>query len=275
MICGKTFLYLYKKINGRSIFAFIPARCKSWSCNTCRAIKARIVREYIKANFTSNNLFMITLTFYHSGTALEAWENVGPCWNRMRTYITKRFGKFNYLRIVEPHKDGGWPHLHVLIDGYILDTEIIKRVTEWGFGWNFSCVRVHPDSVANYLSKYLTKPWPAGTAEFNRVASKCRIVSVSRGMPAIFTKESEWECVKYDCQSDHTLWTCNSLIKICQDLKADYILVKKLGEGFIIETSANLTPGLVEKFTDPYVWNICGDYDYEYIRYGLQMVLKL
>ena len=64
MECGKTFLYLKKKVGSSFFFAFVPAYCKSWSCPQCRLIKSKVVRNYVKENFADGNLYMLTLTFF-------------------------------------------------------------------------------------------------------------------------------------------------------------------------------------------------------------------
>lgn len=271
MECGKKFLYIRKTVETAQIFAFVPSRCKSWSCPSCRPIKANIVRNYVKENFTSDNLYMLTLTFYHSGSPLKTWENLGSCWNRMRTYIAKRYGTFKYLRIVEPHKEGGWPHLHVLIDGFICDKEIVKMVTNWGFGWNMHNERVSIDRAAKYVSKYLSKPWPAGDAHILRVASKCRIVSVSRGMPAVFTNRSDWSVVRYDDVAVNSLFYCNAIIDYLMHRGCQYVLCSPFGGGFIIDSDLSVPDDWLFDNPDPAVWKYCDDFNFTYIPDGLQM----
>lgn len=275
MECGKSFLYIRKKTLSSYLFAFVPSRCKSWSCPKCRPIKANIVRDYVKRNFTGDDLYMLTLTFYHTGNVLDAWKNLGSCWNRMRTYVTKFRGKFNYIRIVEPHAKGGWPHLHILIDGCVIDSGIMKMVTKWGFGWNTQLMRISGKNASVYLSKYLTKEWPAGSADINRLATKTRIVSVNRGMPAIFTCKSEWSCVQHSIPSDHALFYCNAIIRLLKERGCTYALSSPFSDGFIIQSDIAISDGLLERLSEPYIWKVCEGFEYEYIPYGLQQVMPL
>ena len=275
MECGKKYLYLRQKLNSHHLFAFVPARCKSWSCPVCRPLKSRIVKNYIRDNFNSPNLFMLTLTFYHTGSALDAWKKLGSCWNRLRTYVAKKYGKFDYIRVVEPHKKGGWPHLHILIKGCIIDSSILKKVTEWGFGWNAQVTPISSKSAGYYISKYLSKAITIISADLLRQSAKARIVCVSRGMPPIFTIKSEWEVVKYDQPSHNAKFMANAIITILKERKADIILCKPLGEGFIIESNVDLPVYWLDYFHDPYVWEYCGKFDYSYLPYGLQMKLNL
>jgi hypothetical protein len=275
MICGKTFLYLKKHIGSRWFFAFLPARCKSWSCPTCRLIKSRIVSQYVRDNFAGEDNYMLTLTFFHSGDLLEAWQKIGECWNRARTYIAKKYGKFDYLRCIEPHADGMWPHMHVLIKGCKIDSEIVKLVVQWGFGWNLHHERISGVDAANYLSKYLSKEWPVGNADLMRIQSKTRIVSVSRGMPALFATESTWEVVKHDIPPDHCLFLCNYLIHLLKESQCQYVLARPLSDGFIIESDIPIYDSLLEENFPPGTWKYCEDSDYSYLPYGLQQELGL
>lgn len=275
MSCGSSFLYIKKKVGGKHLFAFVPSRCKSWSCPVCRPIKANIVRNYILDNFETNNLFMITLTFFHSGTVESCWEQLGPRWNRMRTYIAKKYGKFSYIRIVEPHKSGGWPHMHILVKGHVMKLDVVKSITGWGFGWNMDCVRIPYKTAAKYVSKYLTKEWPSTGANVLRIASKCRIVSVSRGMPAIFTAKSEWECVRYSMPSDNAVFMCNAIIKLLRDRNCTYVTSRPFSEGFVVESDIDLPNDWLESFVEPYIFRVCDEFDYSYLPYGIQQEILL
>lgn len=275
MTCGSSFLYIKKTLQKKHLFAFVPSRCKSWSCPKCRQIKAGIVRNYIIDNFTGDDLYLLTLTFYHSGSVLQCWKSLGVCWNRMRTYISKYYGSFNYLRIVEPHKSGGWPHLHILVKGCVIDSKILKLVPKWGFGWNAHVLRLSSASAANYISKYLSKKWPDTQSEVLRVASKCRIVSVSRGMPPIFTVASEWSVVRHSVPGEHAQFMCNAIIGLLKDNNSKSILSRPFADGFIIESDIDLRDSWLETFFDPYVWEYCNDYHFSYLPFGLQMELTL
>lgn len=275
MTCGEKFLYLNKKTVFGNLLAFVPSRCKSWSCPSCRPIKAKRVRQYIIDNFTNEPIYMITLTFFHSGTALECWKTLGKKWNRMRTYLSQKYGKFSYLRIVEPHKRGGWPHMHILVQGFQSLPRADDKITRWGFGWNFHCKRMPPKDAAWYVSKYLTKDWPDNNADINRAASKARIVSVSRGMPPIFSVKSDWDVIQYDMPNVNALFYCNNLIRLLKEHHASYISSKAFGGGFIIHSDIPIPTGWIENTQDPYIWKYCTNFEYEHMPYGWQMEMFL
>lgn len=275
MDCCKSYLYLSKKIHDTHYFAFVPARCKSWSCPICRPIKAKQVSSYIQDHFRSKKLFMLTLTFYHRGSVRDCWAQIGKRWNRMRTFISKKYGRFDYLRMVEPHKKGGWPHLHVLIKGCVIDKEITKMITNWGFGWNMHFSRVSNKNAASYISKYLTKEWPTIDAEVLRQSTKTRIVCVSRGLPAVFTTTSEWSVVQHSIPNANTLFYLNAFIQYLKNHKASFIFAKPFSQGFVIESDVEINFDNIERLIDPYIWKYCDRDIFEFAPFGRQLQLNL
>ena len=275
MSCGDTFLYLKKKLNKVHLFAFVPARCKSWSCPKCRPIKARRVKTYIEDNFVTEPIYMITLTFFHTGDVLDCWKTLGAKWNRMRTYLAKKYGKFDYLRIVEPHKKGGWPHMHVLVRGFESLPRAADKITQWGFGWNYHCKQMPPKDAARYVSKYLTKEWPDSAVDVLRIASKCRIVSVSRGMPPVFASVSDWDVVDFNIPDEGTEFICNAIVNLLIVKKADFVLSQPFGGGFLISSNLDVCPSVDLEGFENSVWKRCKDLEFTYIPYGLQERLRL
>ncbi|MCY4490408.1 MAG: hypothetical protein OXC46_02970 [Thaumarchaeota archaeon] len=47
-------------------------------------------------------------------TASQAWQNVGKDWNRFKSALTRKYGKFSFLRCFESHANG-YPHVHALL----------------------------------------------------------------------------------------------------------------------------------------------------------------
>lgn len=140
---------------------------------------------------------MMTLTFFRSQDVLSCWNEIGKKCNRLLTYMRLRHKDVKYIRVIEPHKIGGWPHIHILTDRYVLDSGLSKKLTKWGFGWNFHSKHVPAKTGAGYISKYLSKPWPEGSADLYRTVSRTRIVSASRNLGPIFAKDPQWELVSY------------------------------------------------------------------------------
>jgi len=193
--CGHTHMTLQKTVGNRTHKTITTYQCKSWSCTACRKKKSLIVRKYIEKHFASKQLYMWTLTFDHKDTAEETWNLLGERWNRFRTYAKLMCGDFNYIRIVEPHKNGGYPHFHILIDKYLDISKATKHLVSQGFGWNCHCKRISTDGARGYVTKYLTKKWESDDAEYLRKKTNSRILSVGRATGAVFSRKSDWTLV--------------------------------------------------------------------------------
>lgn len=94
------------------------------------------------------------------------------CWNKLRTALVKRYGKFQYFRIHEAHSDGV-PHFHVLFAGKAVapksfaDT-LARLWKKYGLGFvKINLIKDHKGRpcrgfqdlkhAINYLLKYITK----------------------------------------------------------------------------------------------------------------------
>jgi hypothetical protein len=195
--CGKINIHLRsKQTNPDGSFSDIimKAHCKSWSCPVCRKRKARWIEEQIHQHFADGDVYLLTLTYFQNRSKKDVWNSLGPSWNRLSTYIRKKFGKFKYIRIVEPHKSN-YPHLHIILNRYI-DTKIaFKYLTSQGFGWNMSLKKITVKSARLYVAKYLSKVEWSQEAESFRVSSKCRIVSCSKGIIITPQSNNMFNCI--------------------------------------------------------------------------------
>lgn len=272
--CGEKYIYLNKKVGSLYYYCFVPSLCKSWNCPTCRPKKARIVQKYILDNFDCDDIYMLSFTLYHTGDASKSWGYISEYWNKLRTSVAKNSGKFTYLRVIEPHKDGRWPHMHVLIKGSDKIYELFEKSTRCGFGWNCHSRHVTINIASHYVTKYLTKEWPSGDAGFYRVLNKTRIVSVSRDLPAIFTHKSEWKCNRYDDMADRCTFYLNVLITLLKEQKAIYIESRSYCSGFILISDKCIDFSKVQLYDDPWLWEQTDNLNYISCEYGLQLEIK-
>jgi len=255
--CGRVYRLMYKDDGVGSETALIPTLCKSWSCPTCRLKKAMEVRSFIRNNFASKKVWMITITFSHQGTPLGAWKSIGKNLNRMLCYARKYTGRFNYIRVVEPHKDGSWPHIHMLVDQNICSPAFVSLVTSWGFGWNFHCTVMDGVKASNYMSKYLTKPWPQGDGDLLRQMAKTRIVSASRALGPIFYIKPSWKIVEMSNPFRQIPFLETAVVQDLHEQGATMILVTPIADGFFIKADAVLSPNFIKSIKDPFLWDSC------------------
>lgn len=178
-------------------------RCKRWSCPYCADKNLRLLRyrlfngglsESAKRNgFRCRyNAKMLTLTYggnekRSSSTPEKAYEEMVEAFHKMLKALQKRLGKIYYVRVVEKHKNGGWPHFHVLLVGdgiarkeFLEDIENLWRnLYGMGFVWlkqikNFT-------HAIRYITKYLTKDIePVGFNKRVFTASKGALVPIQK-----------------------------------------------------------------------------------------------
>jgi hypothetical protein len=151
-----------------------------------------------------------------------------------------------------------------------MHVDIVDKITKWGFGWNFHSKQMPVKSAARYVCKYLTKEWPDTEGNILRQASKCRIVSVSRGMPAVFQVTSDWDVVEYDIPDDRTKFVCNAIINKLRERGASYVLSRPFGGGFIIQSDVNVCSSVELNMFDGAVWQYSDGLDYAWLPHGIQ-----
>ena len=121
------------------------------------------LRYLINANFTgAQNELFITLTFAPNAEGwrpgVEDTEYIANSWKKFQRKLVRKFGKYEWIRVLEPHADGK-AHLHALLKFNHLKKIFISNddlATAWGLGF----VRVNSlkdvDNVGAYVSAYLT-----------------------------------------------------------------------------------------------------------------------
>jgi hypothetical protein len=169
-----------------------PLKCKSWDCPGCRREKAKNYRRRIGLMWDGRGLFFLTLTYFHSLTPDEAWQNYNVAWNRLRTYLMKRYGRFEYVRILESHNDSPYPHLHIIVDKLFPAAEFGRLAIQAGFGYQIRSKKIDSLDAREYLTKYLTKQWRNSEGWALRKAHRCRIISFSRGIMVPEVAGEKW-----------------------------------------------------------------------------------
>ena len=109
-------------------------------------------------------------------------------WNKLRSWIIKRYGEFEFLVVLEVTKKGR-PHLHVLISGikWINQAELSKIWEKYGGGEVVYIKRVYNRNnvkVCRYVLKYVNKTLRMENKEFSALlfASNRRLFSLSKGL---------------------------------------------------------------------------------------------
>lgn len=171
-------------INGAQCGVY-PLRCKKWGCPVCgpRKVKATIAR--VRAGMTLGTCRFFTLTSPGTEDAATSYAEFPARWKRFRRRLERRFGRIEYLGVVEPQPNRGAAHVHVVYRGPFIPQQWLSRVAaECGFGKIADIRRSHP-ALMRYLAKYLTKelsdPTAAPPRYFRRVRWSSRWCVWERG----------------------------------------------------------------------------------------------
>jgi hypothetical protein len=96
-----------------------------------------------------------------------AEQEIKKNWNKLRSAIIKKYGKFEYIWVMESQKDG-YPHMHVVMIGKSISPPDIK---EWiyklwkSYGMGFSFIKQvygGTGGITAYITKYITKELQTG-----------------------------------------------------------------------------------------------------------------
>ncbi len=189
--CGKWTLVGKKDCQGQTKWGFVRVYCKKWSCPCCGPVKAAKLRKAIISNAEEKKMNrLMTLTLNPKiCSADESVEHIKLCWNKLRTYLKRKFGKsVSFITILEFHKSG-YAHMHILVDKYIEQKWLSETWQALGGGKIVDIKYVDIHRIAHYLSKYLTKQ------TFLKNYGKNRRYTTSRNM-SLFKKkvaETVWQ----------------------------------------------------------------------------------
>lgn len=154
-------------------------RCGKWECPICgkrkakrvlaRALKGKIYDDATKPGFRNRYAFkLLTLTYggeekRRGSNPDRAAKEMTDAFTAMRKVLNYDFGHFEYIKVFEPHKDGGWPHLHALFSGEeIASKGVLKEIErlwreKYGMGFVKLNVVDSPKRGISYVLKYLFK----------------------------------------------------------------------------------------------------------------------
>jgi hypothetical protein len=157
--CGTMTLIGAKKAEGKETWTHLRVYCKKWTCPKCGPKKASKLRKSIIKKASEKDLRrLLTLTLDPSKCkAEESIPYIKNCWNKMRTYLKRKFGKnISFIAVLELQKNG-YAHLHIMVDRYIEQAWVSGAWESIGGGRIVHIKHVDIHRVTHYLSKYLTK----------------------------------------------------------------------------------------------------------------------
>jgi len=142
----------------------VGMRCKRWSCQYCGARKVRSTVARIRAGMRLGSCRFFTLTAPGDEDPEDSLAEFAARWKRFRMRLERRFGRIEYLGVVELQKRGS-PHIHVVYRGpFIPQAWLSRAAAESGFGKIADIRRSNPN-LSRYLAKYLAKDLTAAGAD--------------------------------------------------------------------------------------------------------------
>ena len=136
-----------------------PLSCKKWSCPTCGARNARILRRRIET-VPFNRFITLTVKPNPAHTPAEAAAKIRADWVRCRKRLLREWGlpKVPFVAVLEWTKRGA-PHLHILLTSPFISQRTLSRHWKESSGNPIVDVRRirHTTEIAKYLTNYLTK----------------------------------------------------------------------------------------------------------------------
>jgi hypothetical protein len=153
--CGR-FTLAGQSLSGKET-QYHRLNCKTWGCSHCGPRKARRYKHSIRR--VSEDLRLqrfLTLTLDPGKIEGDPVEYLRETFNKLRTYLRRKYGCApKYIAVLEFHENGK-PHLHVLVDRYIEQAWLAAAWEAVGGGRIVDIRFVDLHHVSHYLAKYLT-----------------------------------------------------------------------------------------------------------------------
>lgn len=166
-------------------------RCGKWTCDFCGVVNSKMwyarILEHINKN-SNLDWCWFTLTAHSRMRGSEkSISNLRSAWDTLTKRMKRKFGKYQYCRVYEKHKDGSF-HIHCIASFHFNDIKV--RYQKDGKKVNYSAwlsktakslnlgyythaddisSQKHAGFVASYVAKYITKMSVEFSSEIGRV----------------------------------------------------------------------------------------------------------
>jgi len=113
---------------------------------------------------------------------------INKAWAKLRSWLLKRHGRFEFLKILEVQKSGR-PHLHILVKGfpYVSHTDLTAIWQKYGGGWVWIRSISKNVNAVWYVLKYVNKTILGEDKTYAALlfASNKRMFSMSQNLMAM------------------------------------------------------------------------------------------
>jgi hypothetical protein len=136
-----------------------PFRCDSWDCYCCaHRMRMNLIEDLERLVEERPELTrLLTLTVGHEGPedTDEQHEYITDRFNALRTNLREEYPNLSYVWIRHEGDENGRAHLHLLVDRYIPQGDLVEMSTNVGLGEVVDIRRVEARNAAHYLTSYL------------------------------------------------------------------------------------------------------------------------
>ena len=134
-------------------------RCGSWDCECCgHRLRMGLIEEIERITEERPEMRrFLTLTVDRRAPATreEQHEYITDRWNALRTELRDRYPDLSYLWVRHEGDERDRPHLHLLVDRYLPQSELSLLAERVGLGRVVDIRRVNARNAAHYISAYL------------------------------------------------------------------------------------------------------------------------
>jgi hypothetical protein len=174
-------------------------RCGSWDCYCCaHNMRMNLIEELdrlVESRPEMRRLLTLTIDSKVPDAPVETEEQheyITQRFNALRTELNDEYGDLSYVWIRHEGDENGRPHLHLLVDRYLPQSELSAMSRRVGLGEVVDIRRVNARNAAKYLTSYLGKGTLANLPKgLRRYGSSADIDLAVRGGGG--DDESDWQ----------------------------------------------------------------------------------
>lgn len=134
-------------------------RCGSWDCQCCgHRLRMSLIEEIERITEERPEMRrLLTLTVDASAPADRESQHahITDRWNALRTELRDRYPNLSYLWVRHEGDERDRPHLHLLVDRFLPQSELSALSRRVGLGEVVDIRRVPARNAAHYISAYL------------------------------------------------------------------------------------------------------------------------
>lgn len=184
--------------------------CGQWNCEYCAKVLARQWRARIidAVNKIGGMWSWFTLTAHGKKRgAVNSIANLRGAWDTLMKRMKRKYGKFEYVRVFEQHKDGSF-HIHAIGNFHFGDIRtrkqrdgkevkyskwLAKTAKELGIGYYTHADDIEENHHAGYVASYVTKYMTKMSGDFIDFLGRVRRIQPSQGFPKLPKNAEKWE----------------------------------------------------------------------------------